>query len=78
VTAKDLCQSLDGDLKIISSKDKGTVVTFTVMVTDHSFKKMMHQQLAEDPKKKSAKSKESNNKDLSNSCYINLDTSQTS
>ena len=45
---------------------------------DFYFKKMMHQQLAEDPTKKSAKSKESNNKDLSNSCYINLDTSQTS
>jgi hypothetical protein len=39
---------LDGDLKIISSEDKGTVVTFTVVVTDIEYKKMMNNQLDPD------------------------------
>lgn len=60
VTAKELCQSLDGDLKIISSKDKGTVVTFTVMVTDVEYKKMMINPYESRDKRMSTKKKSSN------------------
>lgn len=47
VTAKELCNSLDGDLKISSSKDKGTVVTFTVMVSDRTLKKYLNSTMSE-------------------------------
>ena len=41
VTARELCFSLDGDFKISSSKDKGTLVDFSVMVTNKEYKKLI-------------------------------------
>jgi hypothetical protein len=65
VTAKELCQSLEGDLKISSSKEHGTVVTFMVMVSDKPFKKTVNDQSKtatdENQKKK-------NKKQMDNSC----------
>lgn len=40
-TAKELCQSLDGDISIDSTLDNGTTVTFTVKVSEKYFKKIM-------------------------------------
>ncbi len=42
VTAKELCESLDGVLKISSSKEHGTVVNFSVMVTNKPFQKIVN------------------------------------
>lgn len=64
VTAKELCQSLDGDLKISSSKEHGTVVTFMVMVSDKPFKKMVNEQ----SKATDEKSKKKMKKQMDNSC----------
>lgn len=78
VTAKDLCQSLDGDLKIISSKDKGTVVTFTVIVTDSEYKKLMNRGDNKAIRKSLSTKKPI---DLSASCFmmeINSDCSMSS
>lgn len=41
VTSKELCQSLDGDLKVSSSSEMGTLVTFSVIVTNKPFKKYL-------------------------------------
>ena len=41
VTSKELCQSLDGDLKVSSSSEMGTLVTFSVLVTNKPFKKYL-------------------------------------
>ena len=41
VTARELCFSLDGDFKISSSKDKGTIVDFSVLVTNKEYQKLI-------------------------------------
>ncbi len=40
-TAKELCQSLDGDISIDSVPEQGTTVTFTVKVSEKYLKKIM-------------------------------------
>lgn len=40
-TAKELCQSLDGDIQITSVPNNGATVTFTVKVSEKYLKKIM-------------------------------------